>query len=292
MGYDSVNDYYDIYFKNIRLERLKEYSNFKFVKGHLEDKSLLESVYLEFEPSHVINLAAQAGVRYSIENPMAYIKSNIIGFQNIIELVRQTNPQNFLYASSSSVYGGNTEYPFSESQRVENPVSLYAATKLSNELVAKSYGNLYKIPNTGMRFFTVYGTFGRPDMAIFIFSKKMKEGQRLPVFNNGLMFRDFTYIEDIVSGILKALEKPDINQVYNFGRGRTEKLMDMITILSDAYGVKPALDLLPMQKGDVPQTSADISKAQKNLAYQPKVNLSEGLPFLQTGLNLYCSTCF
>ena len=230
MGFDSVNDYYDPHFKDLRLAVLRDYKGFTFTKGLLEDHAALTAAWKYFSPTHVIHLAAQAGVRYSIENPMAYVNSNLIGFQNVIELVRHTKPAHFVYASSSSVYGGNKELPFSELQDVSNPISLYAATKLSNELVAKSYANLFSMPCTGLRFFTVYGPYGRPDMAMFKFADAMRAGRPLPVFNSGKMVRDFTYIDDIVSGILGALGRIEKGQIYNLGRGNRELLLDMIQI--------------------------------------------------------------
>ena len=277
-GYDSVNDYYDLRYKNLRLEKLKTYPQFQFQKGLLEDKETLSSCYQKFSPTHVVNLAAQAGVRYSIENPDAYINSNIIGFQNIIELVRYSKPENFVYASSSSVYGGNTEYPFSEKHEVNNPISLYAATKLSNELVAKSYSNLFELPSSGLRFFTVYGPYGRPDMAMFIFAEHMRAGKPLPLFNSGKMKRDFTYIEDIVEGVVAALMNPKLGAIYNLGRGREENLLDMVKILSESLDLEPIFDKKPMQLGDVPKTLADITLASTQLGYKPKTDISVGIP--------------
>jgi UDP-glucuronate 4-epimerase len=277
-GYDSVNDYYDPHYKQVRLEKLKDFSKFSFTKGLLEDQKLLAQAYQSFEPSHVIHLAAQAGVRYSIENPLAYIHTNIVGFQHMIELVRHHKPINFVYASSSSVYGGNKILPFSESQEVANPVSLYAATKISNEMVAKSYGNLYGIPSTGLRFFTVYGPYGRPDMALFSFADKILKSEEIPVFNHGQMGRDFTFIDDIVAGVLASLHKPQMNKIYNLGRGKKENLLRMVELLEQSLGKQSKRLLLPMQLGDVEETLADISKAKDELGYQPSTSIDEGIP--------------
>lgn len=276
-GFDSLNDYYDPKYKYARLKILNEYSGFTFRQGVLEDEQLLTQVWDSFDPSHVINLAAQAGVRYSVENPRAYISANIVGFQNIIELVRHRKVENFIYASSSSVYGGIKELPFSETQDVSQPVSLYAATKIANELVASSYGALYQIPSTGLRFFTVYGPMSRPDMAMFKFAELMRNGSKIPVFNRGNMKRDFTYIDDIVMGIVASLKKPQINQVYNLGKGELDNLLDMIRFLEEGLDIKADVELLPMQLGDVPKTLADVAKAKRDLGYAPKVKLYEGV---------------
>ncbi len=278
-GYDSVNDYYDVFYKNIRLEKLKTYKNFSFTKGLLEDVELLSKTYKDFGPTHLIHLAAQAGVRYSIENPQAYVSSNLVGFQNIIELARHTrNLENFVYASSSSVYGMNKVLPFSEKQEVSSPMSLYAATKIANELVAKTYSHLYQLPSTGLRFFTVYGPYGRPDMALFLFTKKILEEVEIPVFNFGKMTRDFTFVEDIVKGVLGALKKPQLGEVYNLGRGKQEPLIHMIELIEKSLGKTAKKKMMPIQAGDVEITSADISKAQKDLGYQPTVSIDEGIP--------------
>lgn len=277
-GFDNINSYYNPWFKQIRLDCLRDFKCFSFHKADLTDVTSLRKCYKTFDPTHVIHLAAQAGVRYSIENPMAYIESNVVGFQNIIELIRESQPENFLYASSSSVYGGNKVLPFSETQDVSQPISLYAATKISNELVAKAYAHLYGIKTTGLRFFTVYGPYGRPDMAMFKFSRRILDGEPLPVFNYGKMVRDFTYIDDIVSGILAALVRPQSCKIYNFGRGNQESILDMIKALEESLQKKAVLDMLPMQPGDVEQTSADISLAATELGYRPKTDLSIGLP--------------
>ena len=278
LGYDSVNDYYDPALKRSRLALLQQHTSFQFVQGELEDREYLTASWKKFQPSHIIHLAAQAGVRYSVTHPHTYISSNIVGFQNILELVRETKPEHFVYASSSSVYGSNKELPFSESQHVEHPISLYAMTKLANELAARTYAHLYNIPATGLRFFTVYGPYGRPDMAMFSFCEKILRNEKIPVFNHGKMFRDFTYIDDIVDGILRALAKPERDAVYNLGRGKQEKLLKMIEIIETCLQTKAELDLLPLQAGDVESTSADIRLAQKNLGYAPKVTIEEGIP--------------
>ncbi len=276
-GYDSVNDYYDVRIKQSRLEHLARSSLFTFVKGDLTDQRVLADAYNRCRPDRVIHLAAQAGVRYSIENPKAYVDSNLVGFQNIIELVRRSQPDHFLYASSSSVYGGNTKLPFSESDPTTHPISLYAATKMSNELVAKSYSHLYKIPAVGLRFFTVYGPYARPDMAIYKFAELMRQGKPIQVYNQGKMIRDWTYIDDIVDGILASLEKPESGEVYNLGKGSPDYLSEMIELLEDYLGIKAKKEFLPIQMGDVEATNADISKAMSRLGYEPKTQLKEGL---------------
>jgi len=277
VGLDNLNSYYEVSLKQSRLDELANYEQFSFVKCDLVDQIGLQKCWEEFNPSHVLHLAAQAGVRYSIDHPDSYIQSNIIGFQNIIELVRKFRPENFVYASSSSVYGGSSEFPFSESQQVNAPVSLYAATKLSNELVAKAYAHLYKIPTVGLRFFTVYGSHYRPDMAMFKFANQMIRGEKIDVYNQGQMIRDFTCIKDTVSGIVASLERPMIGEVFNFGRGEPIVLMRMIELLEKELGIEARKNFMPMQMGDVPRTLADISKAQSALNYQPKIDLEDGI---------------
>lgn len=277
-GYDAVNNYYDPKYKENRLSLLHDFDRFTFRKGLLENEALLSESYRNFEPSHVLHLAAQAGVRYSLEHPHAYIQSNVVGFQNIIELVRHSQPEHFVYASSSSVYGGNKEFPFHEKQNVSHPISLYAATKLANELVARTYGHLYGIKNTGLRFFTVYGPHGRPDMALFKFAHRMLKGEAIEIYNYGNMIRDFTYIDDIVDGVLSALSHPQMNKVYNLGRGKKELLKDMIAMLEKALGVDAKKEFLPIQPGDVEETFADTSAAREDLGYKPTVNLEQGIP--------------
>ena len=277
-GYDSVNDYYDPAIKEARLAVLRDYGRFGFTRGLLEDNAVLAGAWEKFSPDHAVHLAAQAGVRYSLVNPAAYIQSNLIGFQNIIELARSHKLNHFVYASSSSVYGGTTEYPFVETQRTDNPISLYAATKISNEMVAKAYSHLYGLPSTGLRFFTVYGPNDRPNMAIFKFTRMITDDEPIPVFNNGEMVRDFTFIDDIVQGVLASIALPEMGQIYNLGRGRPERLMDVIGLIENCLGKKARYDMMPMQDGDVPQTYADISKASKFLNFNPTTNVEEGIP--------------
>lgn len=277
-GFDNFNDYYDPALKRRRAADLASRKGFEaMVEGDLGDRGAIERLWRDFKPDHVLHLAAQAGVRYSIENPQAYIQSNIVGFQNLIELVRAHKPINFVYASSSSVYGGNKVLPFSETQDVSNPISLYATTKIANELVAKTYGNLFGVNTTGLRFFTVYGPWGRPDMAMFKFAELMRRGEPIPVYNHGKMLRDFTYIDDIVGGVLASLRKPQLNQVYNLGRGKQVNLMDMIHALEDKLGVKAKLTMMPIQAGDVEATWADVSKARRDLGYDPRTDVNDGV---------------
>lgn len=277
LGYDNLNDYYDPKHKHARLAALRKYPTFSFIEGDLGNKAQLRDAWLSFKPDHILHLAAQAGVRYSLENPMAYIDANIYGFQHMIDLARETKPENFVYASSSSVYGSNTETPFTETQDVSNPISLYAATKKSNELVASCYSHLFKLPTTGLRFFTVYGPYARPDMALYKFAMLMTKGKPIEVFNFGNMERDFTYVDDIVSGIESALAKPQLSAVYNLGRGKPVRLLDMIELLEKNLGLKAEKKLLPIQPGDVPVTVSSVEKAHADLGYSPKVDLSLGI---------------
>jgi len=276
-GLDSLNDYYDPAVKHARLDVLKRYSAFQFNQLNICDLPSLRQYWQRAEPDHIIHLAAQAGVRYSIENPMAYVEANMVGFQHMIDLAREFKPTNFVYASSSSVYGGNKELPFAESQKVDNPISLYAASKLSNELVANVYSHLYELPSTGLRFFTVYGPFSRPDMAMFKFAELMRMGQPITVYNDGKMIRDWTFVTDIVDGILAVTAKPQQAQVYNLGKGSLDVLSDMIDYLEEDLGLKADRQYLPIQPGDVPVTQADITKANKDFGYQPKVDLRTGV---------------
>lgn len=276
-GYDSMNDYYAPEYKWARLTQLKEFNGFRFTQGLLEDSDQLKKSWLEFGPTHTIHLAAQAGVRYSNINPGAYVTSNLAGFQNILELVRHHPVENFIYASSSSVYGNRVETPFKESSPVDNPASIYAATKLSNEIMAKTYCNLYDIPATGLRFFTAFGPFSRPDMAIFKFINLMKHRKPIPVYNEGHLSRDFTYIDDIVSGILLALRRAERNEIYNLGFGNPVKLLTLIETLESVSGIKANFEMLPMQQGDVAITYADITKSRTKLGYNPKTNLRDGI---------------
>jgi len=275
-GIDSVNDYYDPSLKEKRLELLSGYKNFHFHRLDLCDYDGCSKVFSEYRPERVCHLAAQAGVRYSLNHPFVYQKSNNEGFINILELCRHNNVTNFVYASSSSVYGANTKLPFSESDRVDHPISLYAATKRANELTAYSYSRLFGIPSSGLRFFTVYGPWGRPDMALFLFTKSILRGEPIDVFNNGDMKRNFTYIDDIVDGVIKTLDNPRGYELYNIGNSRGERLLDFIGVIEKCLGKKAKYNFLPMQPGDLPATVADISKI-RTLGFEPKMNIEEGI---------------
>lgn len=305
IGFDSVNDYYDIRLKESRLEKLQKHRNFIFIKANLADKDKVSEVFREYSPQIVVNLAAQAGVRYSITNPDAYIESNIIGFYNILEACRHsyddgaTPVEHLVYASSSSVYGSNKKVPYSTDDKVDNPVSLYAATKKSNELMAHAYSKLYNIPSTGLRFFTVYGPAGRPDMAYFGFTNKLLRGETIRIFNYGNCKRDFTYIDDIVEGVVRVMqgapERKDGEDglpvspyaVYNIGNQNPENLLDFVDILQQeliAAGVLPNdydfeahKQLVPMQPGDVPVTYADTTPLERDYGYKPSTDLRTGL---------------
>jgi len=305
VGFDSVNDYYDVNLKEWRLQQIEKCvaehpeSKYSFVKGNLADKELIDRLFAEYKFDIVVNLAAQAGVRYSIENPGAYIESNLIGFYNILEACRHNPVQHLVYASTSSVYGGNKKVPFAETDQVDNPVSLYAATKKSNELLAHSYSKLYGIPSTGLRFFTVYGPAGRPDMAYFGFTNKLIKGETIKIFNYGNCQRDFTYVDDIVEGITRVMKKAPAAQtgedglplpryaVYNIGGSRPENLLDFVQILQEELvraGVLPAdfdfdahKELVPMQPGDVPTTYADTTALERDMGFKPQITLREGL---------------
>jgi len=284
IGYDNVNDYYDVNLKYMRLDLLKEYPNFIFIKGDLADKKAVTELFEQYIPNVVVNLAAQAGVRYSIENPQAYIDSNIIGFFNILEACRNYPVEHLVYASSSSVYGNQEKIPFSTDDKVDNPISLYAATKKTNELMAYTYSHLYDIPTTGLRFFTVYGPYGRPDMAYFSFTKKIFEGDPIKIFNNGDMYRDFTYIDDVVQGIENIIVKPPKvdkdgvrYKLYNLGNNKPEKLMYFIETLEKCIGKKAIKEFLPMQPGDVYQTYADVTDLINDFDFRPDTPISDGL---------------
>ncbi len=284
IGFDNINDYYDVSLKESRLEILGKYDNFTFIKGNLADKEAVNSLFDTYKPDIVVNLAAQAGVRYSIDNPDVYIESNIIGFYNILEACRHHKTEHLIYASSSSVYGNQKKTPFSTDDNVDHPISLYAATKKSNELMAFTYSHLYDIPSTGLRFFTVYGPYGRPDMAYFSFTQKILRGDKIKIFNNGDMYRDFTYVDDIVQGIMNMLlnpPKPDENgdraKVYNIGNNNPEKLMYFIETLEKAIGKTAEKEFLPMQPGDVYQTYADVSELQKDFDFKPSTSIEDGL---------------
>ena len=284
VGFDNLNDYYDVSLKEYRLNILKGYDKFSFVKGDLFDKDTVFKVFEENRPYVVVNLAAQAGVRYSIENPDAYIQSNIVGFFNILEACRNYPVEHLVYASSSSVYGGNKKVPFSTDDKVDNPVSLYAATKKSNELMAYSYSKLYGIKSTGLRFFTVYGPMGRPDMAAFLFANAIMQDKPIKVFNNGDMRRDFTFIDDIIEGVMDVIPNPPqpdehgVNyKVYNIGNNAPEDLMTFIGTLERALGKEAKKEFLPMQAGDVPQTYADVTELMNDFGFKPNTSIEDGL---------------
>ena len=284
IGLDNMNDYYEVSLKEERLRILNELNGFTFIKGDLADKDMIMSIFKDYQPDIVVNLAAQAGVRYSIDNPDAYIQSNLVGFFNILEGCRHYPVKHLVYASSSSVYGGNTKIPFCVEDQVDKPVSLYAATKKSNELMAYSYSKLYGIKLTGLRFFTVYGPMGRPDMAYFKFAKKIMKGEPIQIYNNGDMYRDFTYVDDIVEGIVNILpHAPEADElgayykVYNIGNNKPEKLMDYIAALESALGREAKKEFLPMQPGDVYQTYADVTDLIRDFDFKPETSIQDGL---------------
>lgn len=284
IGFDNLNDYYEVSLKEERLNILRGYPNYQFVKGDLADKEKVFAAFIEHKPQIAVNLGAQAGVRYSIDNPDAYIQSNIVGFYHILEACRNFPVEHLVFASSSSVYGGNKKVPFSTEDKVDYPVSLYAATKKSNELMAYSYSKLYGIPLTGLRFFTVYGPMGRPDMAYFKFAKKIMNGEPIQIYNNGDMRRDFTYIDDIVTGIENILCNPpkrDDNgaayKIYNIGNNKPERLMDFIAVLEKCLGKEAMKEYLPMQPGDVYETYADVGELMQDYGFKPSISIEEGL---------------
>jgi len=278
IGFDNLNAYYDITFKQARINQLSPYETFTFVKGDIADEAALTALFAAHNFTAVIHLAAQAGVRYSLDNPQSYIRSNIHGFANILEVCRHNGAPHLIYASSSSVYGGNTHTPFSENDRVDHPVSLYAATKKSNELMAHSYAHLYNMAVTGLRFFTVYGPWGRPDMAPYIFTQKIMAREPITVFNHGHHARDFTYIDDITAGVLLCLpHKGDVYRLYNIGRGQSVELMDFIGYIEQATGQKAIINFADMQAGDVQKTHADISQLQMDLGYKPQISIQQGV---------------
>ncbi len=299
IGLDSINDYYDVKLKEYRLKELEKCDRFIFVKGNLADKDCIENIFKEYKPEIVVNLAAQAGVRYSITNPDAYIESNLIGFYNILECCRHYPVEHLVYASSSSVYGSNKKVPYSTDDKVDNPVSLYAATKKSNELLAHSYSKLYNIPSTGLRFFTVYGPAGRPDMAYFGFTNKLLAGETIKIFNYGNCKRDFTYIDDIVEGVVRVMKKAPEKaigedglpippyKVYNIGNNNPENLLDFVNILQEElirakvlpedYDFDAHKELVAMQPGDVPITYADTTPLEKDFGFKPSTSLRDGL---------------
>lgn len=313
IGIDSITDYYDV---NIKYERLGEIEaigrDWTFIKGSIADKTLIDNIFQKYKPKVVVNLAAQAGVRYSITNPGAYIESNLIGFYNILEACRNNEVEHLVYASSSSVYGSNKKVPYSTDDKVDNPVSLYAATKKSNELMAHAYSKLYNIPSTGLRFFTVYGPAGRPDMAYFGFTDKLRKGEKIQIFNYGNCKRDFTYIDDIVEGVVRVMQHaPEKHNgedglpvppyaVYNIGNNSPENLLDFVTILQEelvAAGVLPDdydfdahKELVPMQPGDVPVTFADTTPLERDFGFKPDTSLRQGLRcFAQWYAKYYCT---
>jgi len=278
LGIDNINDYYDVNLKKSRLNELRKNNNFIFEKIDIANRESLSKSFKEFQPKIVVNLAAQAGVRYSIENPYAYMDSNMVGFLNIIELCRQVDIDGFIYASSSSVYGKNKNIPFCEEDRVDSPMSLYAATKRSNELIAYSYSDLYGLKTTGLRFFTAYGPWGRPDMAMFLFTKNILDNKPIEVFNNGNMKRDFTYIDDIISGIRSAIDHNYKCEIFNIGNSRSENLLDMISIIEKELNIKSIINFKSIQKGDVIENYSDIEKSVKMLGYKPLTSINKGIP--------------
>lgn len=290
IGVDNNNDYYDVSLKESRLENINKLNKkFAFIKGDIFDKSFIEKLFSDYKFDIVVNLAAQAGVRYSIENPDAYMKSNVMGFYNILEAVRNHKCEHLVYASSSSVYGGNTKVPFSTEDRVDNPVSLYAATKKTDELLAYTYSHLYGIKVTGLRFFTVYGPAGRPDMAYFSFTNKLINNEKIEIFNYGKCLRDFTYIDDIIEGIVRIIDKGPINDynLYNIGNNHPENLMDFVYILANSlikyeilpkdFNIDEHMELVEMQAGDVETTYADTSQLEKEYGFKPNTSLADGL---------------
>ena len=276
-GLDNMDDYYDVKLKEARLKELSSYNNFKFKKNDIVHLSKLEKIFKQFKPDKVVNLAAQAGVRYSLKNPHKYVSSNIVGFLNILECCRHNKTNGLIYASSSSVYGGNKTIPFSIKHNVDKPVSIYAATKKSNELMAHSYSHLYKLHTTGLRFFTVYGPWGRPDMAIYIFTEKIIKNKKISVFNHGNMKRDFTYIDDIIDGVMASIEKNYLCEIFNFGNNNPVGLIDMIRIIENILNRSAKIDLKKMQLGDVEKTFADIEYTKQKLAFNPSINLEKGV---------------
>ena len=292
---DNLNDYYEVSLKQARLGRLQSRDGFSFQKLDISDRPGMEGLFASHQFDGVVNLAAQAGVRYSLENPAQYVDANLVGFGNVLEGCRHAKVGHLVYASSSSVYGGNTRMPFSEDHPVDHPVSLYAATKKANELMAHTYSHLYDLPATGLRFFTVYGPWGRPDMAFFKFTRLILEGKKIPVYNNGELTRDFTYIDDIVEGVVRVLDRPAKaddgfdaydptpatsaapHRLYNIGNGSRVNLMDYIHALEDALGVKAEYDMLPMQPGDVHATNADVTRLSEEFGFRPSTSIADGL---------------
>ena len=296
LGYDNLNDYYDPALKQARLARLTPHANFRFLQASLEDRDALDLAFADFKPQRVVNLAAQAGVRYSLENPYAYVESNIVGFMNILEACRYNAVEHLVYASSSSVYGANRKLPFAVEDSVDHPVSMYAATKKANELMAHTYSHLFGLPTTGLRFFTVYGPWGRPDMALFLFTRKILAGEPIDVFNHGHHTRDFTYVDDIVEGVIRTLDRvPGVDpawrgdapdpagsgvapyRLFNIGNERPVELLEYIRVLERCLGREAKMELLPLQAGDVPDTEADVSELAAAVGYRPVVDVDEGV---------------
>ncbi len=280
IGIDNINTYYDVSLKKNRLKILKNTENFTFLKLDIQDKKLYSKLKNE-KIDCAINLAAQAGVRHSFKDPHSYINSNVLGHLNVMEIVKKKNIKKFIYASSSSVYGGNQKTPFSVLDRVDSPLSLYAASKKSCEMITECYANLFKINCVGLRFFTVYGPWGRPDMATYIFTKNILEKKKINVFNNGQMRRDFTYIDDIISGIVGAIElkkKKSFHNIYNLGNSHSERLLDFIKVIESELKIKAKIKFLPLQKGDVIKTFADIKRSYDDLKFKPKISIRKGIP--------------
>lgn len=295
VGIDNLNNYYDVRLKENRLTRLAAYRRFRFVKLDIADSDGTKALFAAEKFDTVMNLAAQAGVRYSMENPQAYVEANLVGFTNILEGSRHNAVKHLVYASSSSVYGANTKLPFSEADSVDHPISLYAATKKANEMMAHCYADLYKLPCTGLRFFTVYGPWGRPDMALFMFTKAILAGEPIRVFNHGNMVRDFTYVDDIIEGVVRVIDRPaapdpawNSNQpdpgtsyapyrIYNIGNNTPVKLMRYINALEECLGKKAIMDMLPMQPGDVPATQADVSRLERDVGFRPATQVEDGI---------------
>ena len=295
LGIDNLNDYYDVNLKQARLNRLLDFDRFTDLRCNLEDRNAIDAAFRDFQPERVIHLAAQAGVRYSLENPHAYVDSNVVGFINILEGCRHQKIDHLVYASTSSVYGANTQMPFSVHQNVDHPLTLYAATKKANELMAHTYSSLFALPTSGLRFFTVYGPWGRPDMALFLFTKNILEGKPIQVFNHGRHKRDFTYIDDIVEGVVRVMDKvatPDPSwsgaapdsatsfapyRLFNIGNSKPVELEHYIKVIEDCLGMKAERELLPMQPGDIPATSADIEALSEHVGFRPATTVETGV---------------
>ncbi len=286
-GIDNMNDFYDVSLKQSRLDQLSNYDRFTFKKVDISNPKDVNRVFKNFGPIKVVNLAAQAGVRYSLKNPHSYIQSNVLGFLNIIEACVKNNVKGLIFASSSSVYGGNDKIPFSINDRVDKPISIYAASKRANELIAYTYNHLYGLNTTGLRFFTVYGPWGRPDMAMHIFADKICRGEKIPIFNHGKMKRDFTYIDDIIKGIRSSVERNYSCETFNLGSNHCEDLMTMINYIEQALNKKADFNFMDIQPGDIKRTLADIDYAKKMLNYEPKISIQEGIPKFISWYNSY-----